>query len=642
MSALGGIYDFTGAPVQRDFLGTLECRLARLGPDGGSHYVSNSIGMVYCPFYTTAESHLETQPVVDQGLIATFDGRLDNRQSLISLLELPLTDTTDTGLALASYKKWGRDCFPRFVGDFAVALWDSQARTLVLSRDPFGVKPLFYFIDACRVIWASCIETLLHFPQVPKDINESFLALYLASETDGSTTPFRAITPVEPGHIVSIKDGRANSESFWAVDSRSKEIYYRSDRDYEEHFIQLFSDAVRACLRADRPVMAQLSGGLDSSSIVCTADAIMPRGNEHENGRTGRVSTVSFVFDKARQSDERDFIKIVEGQRQREGIHLLEDQDPILASQPDDAFISFPSPIFCFGGRLKHLLAAMNSVGARILLSGWCGDHLLAPEDPLPLELGDMFRRCKISRLIREAVQWSIIDRRSVFQLIWRAAIKPNLPGHLSCTTAPLPAWIDRKFAARTGLTEDSRATNDACVRCDMPSKSARLRAIKLGIGAIASGYVSYQTTLGCLEMRFPFLNVPLVEYLLSIPVNQLMRPAERRSIQRRSLRGVLPEAVRLRTDKRGPDEAVLLAFNRNWPYLMSLVTSSRACARGYVEQAKLHAELTRARHGYSTSIQALLRFISLEMWLRNVEHWGRSFSGTSHLTRPSSRLSEA
>ncbi len=125
MSAIGGIYNFEGAPVDDEILSTLGNGLAARGPDGGSQCKSGSIAMVYRAFHTNRESRFETQPLLSsRGDILCWDGRLDNREELISILREELDgDHTDVAIVMAAYLKWGIGFLPRIIGDFALLLW---------------------------------------------------------------------------------------------------------------------------------------------------------------------------------------------------------------------------------------------------------------------------------------------------------------------------------------------------------------------------------------------------------------------------------------------------------------------------------------------------------------------------------------
>jgi len=619
MSALGGILRFDGAPVEVGDLDLLDRGLAYLGPDGSTQILDDSVGMVFRSFHTTRESRVHPQPRQEYGCLLAFDGRFDNRDELAATVREEAQPQSDAQLLLNSYGKWGADCVSRFVGDYAFALWDSQARSLLLARDAFGVRPLYYHVDRTRIVWASNIEALLRCRDVPRDLDETYIGLYLAFEPDGSITPFKEIRAVPPGGVCTVAKGQIACRKYYDLSSHLTNICYKTDAEYEEKFRQLFTESVKARLRSDHPVMAELSGGMDSSSIVCIADKLIHDGE----GACPKLETLSFVFDRAEQADERRFIKEIECIRSAKGFHLREDDDPILATWPDPGFVSFPSSIFCFGGRIRQLLEIMNRVGARVLLSGRAGDHLLLSEERTPLELADLFRRGEMSTLVERLIQWGAAEGRSVFELLWNAAVKPNFPKRLR-SSVTVPRWINPEFARRIGLRDVIFHMRTSGSVLKSPSSESRYADVMRVLGSTSSQCPNYVTTLGCIEVRYPFLHRPFVEFLLSVPTNQLMRPGETRTLHRRALKGILPEVVRLRRDKRGPDQAVYMAINDRWARLTQQIADSKAHALGYTEASELQTELERARHGSSTNMQALLRFLSLDVWLRNLDRWTR------------------
>src|SRR6185369_15074318 len=134
MSAIGGIINFDGAPVDADLLTQMSANLQSYGPDGGGEVCRSSIGAVYRAFHTNVESRLERQPLISRtGCILAWDGRLDNREELIALLREELsTDRSDSAIVMAAYDKWGTAFPQRILGDFAFSLWDPASRTLLL------------------------------------------------------------------------------------------------------------------------------------------------------------------------------------------------------------------------------------------------------------------------------------------------------------------------------------------------------------------------------------------------------------------------------------------------------------------------------------------------------------------------------
>src|SRR5688500_16600512 len=157
MSALAGIFNRNGEPVNRTLLESLGRRLAGHGPDGGGSKETASVGMVFRAFHTDRESRLEIQPLVSKaGHLLSWDGRLDNRHELISQLRDSISrSATDLEIVMASYSTWGPDFLSHLVGDFALSLWDPFTRALLLARDAFGTRPIYYQINQQRMVWSS-------------------------------------------------------------------------------------------------------------------------------------------------------------------------------------------------------------------------------------------------------------------------------------------------------------------------------------------------------------------------------------------------------------------------------------------------------------------------------------------------------
>src|SRR5687767_9824 len=149
MSGIGGLIDFNNRPINTRILSWLSDELILRGPDSGRHLIRDSIGFCFRAFPTDLESRSEIQPFVSsQGHVLAWDGRLDNRGDLLRHFPLGLRgDTTDVALVMSSYLEWGEPFLERIIGDFALSLWAPAEETLLLARDPFGVRPLYYHGD---------------------------------------------------------------------------------------------------------------------------------------------------------------------------------------------------------------------------------------------------------------------------------------------------------------------------------------------------------------------------------------------------------------------------------------------------------------------------------------------------------------
>jgi asparagine synthase (glutamine-hydrolysing) len=617
MSALGGVYNFNGAPVEAAFLDRLASGLKSRGPDGCRSHASHSIGLVYRPFHTTRKSGSERQPsIASNGVAVCWDGRLDNRQELLEQLsEDLLGDSTDVGLVLAAYLKWGADCLPKLIGDYAIAIWDPSIRTLFLARDPFGSRPLYYQSTGGRLVWSSLLEALLDLPGASLRVSDEYVADYFAIWHDPALTPYEGISMVEPGHVVKVANGHIESHTHWKPDTAT-EVRYASDEEYEDHFRHLFREGVRCRLRTNGPVWADLSGGLDSSSIVCMADQILAEGTAEATD----LRTASYVEETAKSFEDGEFIPLMEQWRNRKGYHLRLSDYWLVFPEPEEKAIAAPSIALCNPGQHSALCREMRRCGARVLLSGLGGDQVLwNMRDPSPL-LADLAWRWQLQELHGQIGIWSPILKETYPRVLWRNVLLPLLPRRIrgACLLGEIvPPWLNPGFTRRMRIKERSVPAADP-YGFALPSQRMQ-SGMLLFIASFLSACSAAQSDQ--IDITYPFLHRPLVEFLTAIPFEQKLRPGETRSIQRRALSGLVPERVLRRKSKGGIGEFMLRGFLREGPRLKSLVTDALVCARGYVDGVRLQEELGKALHGFTGHLGMLVMTISLEMWLRSLEY---------------------
>src|SRR5260370_11674054 len=319
MSVQAGILNFDGRAADRAFLGKLSSAIEQFGPDGGSTYVDGPLGMVYRAFHTTLESRLERQPLrSSQGIVITWDGRLDNRAEVMPQVWDDLTDDrTDVAIVMAAYENWGTDCFCKLIGSWALSIWNSHDQDLLLARDYVGVRHLYYCPKNNSVIWCTNLATMVLLSDMQFTLNDEYIAGFLALWPEAHLTHYREIQAVPPGKFVRIRDAEATINSYWSFDTK-RQIRYKTDTEYEEHFCHVFRQAVRRRLRCDSPILAELSGGLDSSSIVCMADHIITKGE----AEVPRLDTTSRYDPEEPGGDERPYFTKVEEKRGRTGVHV--------------------------------------------------------------------------------------------------------------------------------------------------------------------------------------------------------------------------------------------------------------------------------------------------------------------------------
>lgn len=626
MSAFAGILNFDNErSVDPNLLIAFGNALAIHGPDGGHELAVHSIGMVFRAFQTNKHSRKEIQPHISAtGTIVCWDGRLDNREDVMEACGLNDGELTDVELVSAVHARKGTAFLKDLVGDFAVSLWDPVGRTLMLARDPIGTRPLYYCVKDSTLFWCSELLALMDFAAVGSEVNDEYVAGHLTRGVDPHLTPYKQLFAVPPGRAIVFKNEKAHSETFWTLDPKVA-IRYKTDEEYEEHFGQLFREAVRCRLRVNGPVWAQLSGGLDSSAIVSVADEIL----SNREVEATRLETVSYVYDEASSCDEREFVISVEENRGRKGYQLSDAHYPPLSTLSDDRQPSFPDFLDCFIERHDAMCAGMRHDGARVLLTGHGGDEMLGGGNPAP-GFGDLLLQARLLSLHRALNEWSHASRKSYGSLLLRDGILPVLPrrAHVALGGRPnwkLPSWFDRAFVERMHLRDRYVGLKDT-FGFKLPSARDQVVGLLSIIRFVAK--TAYRDR-GLIEVSHPYLHTPLVEFLQAIPFEQRVRPGQTKSLIRRTFGCILPPQVLYRKSKRGPDEALMRSISRQWPNLQTIFADARVCMRGYVDRDALLRALERARHGVEPYTFALIQTISLELWLRSLEKKRFSSTGT-------------
>jgi asparagine synthase (glutamine-hydrolysing) len=414
-----------------------------------------------------------------------------------------------------------------------------------------------------------------------------------------------------------VSNGQLRVRRFWGLDP-NREIRYKTDAEYEEHFRHLFREAVRCRLRVDGPVWAELSGGLDSSSIVCMADQIIKSGE----AQASRLETVSLVYDEASKSDERKYIRFVEEKIGRKGLYLREDDYRMLTPRAIGNTATIPNPINNFAEYWRALNEMMRERGACVLLSGKGGDEILSSaREPAP-ELADLLVQWRLTMLHRRLRVWSQSLKKPYLALLWHKAVVQALPRKLQavCRRGPeakILKLYDQEFVKRMKMRERLLGPPDVFFFRDTIGRSQSIRFLRI-VRELSSGYYR---ELSDAEISYPFTHRPLVEFMQAIPFDQRVRPSETRSLLRRSLRDLLPAEIANRKGKTLNTEAAFRAVAREWPGLHRTLADARVCSYGYVNSEALLVALEQARQGRDPRSLSLVFLIPLEYWLRCLEH---------------------
>jgi asparagine synthase (glutamine-hydrolysing) len=321
------------------------------------------------------------------GGVCCWDGRLDNRADLLRHTLLP-PGSADSSIALHLYQQKGVAGLRDAIGDWSLCLWDARRRALILASDYAGIRPLYYRRAGNTVYWASALSDLVRWTAA-SDLDESWAAGFVAGRVPTGRTPYAGIACVPPGHAVCISRDEVEVRQFWSV-AEIPLVHYPAPRDYEEQVFELFLEAVRNRLGATSPNCAELSGGLDSSSVVCMADRL----GKEARSEVRRLCTFSYSFDRC--PDEEFFLE-VERACEVYAFHLpLSGYPPLDAAQPSTATPAWWTP------RFRELARRMSELGSGVLLSGQLGDLVMGNTNDDTSQVTDWFARGRFLHGMRE------------------------------------------------------------------------------------------------------------------------------------------------------------------------------------------------------------------------------------------------
>lgn len=523
------------------------------GPDGIAYWNSGPVAFAHLQLCTTPESLHERQPLSSPGgeITLVWNGRIDNREDLSALLAAKgarPVDDTDPGLVLAAYLEWGEDCVQHIVGDFALALWDARHRRLWCARDYIGIRAFYYYWDGKTFLFGPDIRALLAHPLVSRKINEGMVGEYLADMiTSRDETLYIDIRRLPGGSTLTINSSGSLCIAAWWKPDLSV-LRYRTDEQYADRFRELVDQSVRAMMRSNTGFAVEMSGGLDSSTIAVSAQAVMDQnGRSPERVLTFSITTLGKAWDESEDiaaiaqhaglnsETFEPFRADLEFFRQRAAFW----RD--LPGAPNGEPMSIPTS------------AAARRHGVRVLFNGIGGDEWLQASR---VHMSDLLAAGQVRQLFGVARYiWGYEGASRHWSI--------DLTRYLLANIAP--DWVKlwkkkRRFAAETILsTQFLRRTHLADRVYPLPDRERRFfsrtqeeryRFVTGGEAARVFEINDREMASAGLELRFPFFERRLAEFLLRLPGGQRQRGSTSKWVLRNAMRERLPRQIQAKAVK--------------------------------------------------------------------------------------------
>jgi len=611
VSGLLGVWNLDGEPVARETLAAMAANIAHRGGDGLDFWIEGPAGLACHLWRITPESSFEHQPLADtHGHVLLFDGRIDNRADLIATFE-PADggeQLSDADLVLMAYRRWGRKAMAHLVGDFAIAIYVAKEQRLVLARDVVGCRPLYYWRNDRRFIFASEVKALLAHPDVQAAPNldllaDTLLLDQLPYEDDGDTF-FEDVHRVLPAHTLLVKPKAIEANRFWDFDPTAT-VRHRAYSDYVLSLRELLTRATRRRMRTSHPIAIGVSGGLDSAIVLSIANQVARKASP-----SPVLVPISYSPVTDGKSQENEFIRLIEAYCEREvkRLDMGAPGDPRWMSEA-----AWHSETPCIDDSWcaeAPLMEYARSQGGRVLLSGLWSDQYMFATGYL-VDLLKRFAWRRAFRHLREYSNWFPDTEPSYFRGRLFQEMALNLtPRMLRSLLRPLNSWragwhknrswvsrelVKRARRGRPRLKHPHYASVHARnIYQTVHAKSHHLTIDSDGLMASRFG----------LERAMPFLDRDVIAFLMAIPGDIQMRGGVPRGLLRDAVRGLVPQAIRRRRWRDEGTTSTQLEDTRSAVYRSSSLDSFESRVLGFTP-------------GDHLSNDQYLEALGLEYWVR-------------------------
>ncbi len=615
MCGICGSYDFThGERADRAAIERMNATLVHRGPDAGGIHLDGPVALAARRLSIIDLEHGDQPMTVDDGTIAVVqNGEIINHLELRAGLQrdgVRFRTGCDTEVLLHLYRRDGPEFVSQLRGMFAIALWDRRERTLLLARDRFGIKPLYYELAGGRVNFASELKALLAQPSFSREVDPEALHAYLAfNSIPAPLTIFRAARKLAPGHTLLCSPGAGVRITRFArpAPAAADRLRRESEEQLAAELRERLRESVRAHLLADVPVGVLLSGGVDSSVLTALAAEVSET----------RISTFSIGF-RERSFNELELAREVARRYGTDHHELV--VSPQIADLLPRLVAAFDEPFADSSAVPTFLVSQLAAEHVKVVLSGEGGDELFGgyetyAADLLALRVGPLAARFGplVQRLPSSSGRVSFDYRAKRFV---RAAALPPLERHHGWKeifsseqreSLLAPAWR----AAEPDPLDPWRARFAETAGAPL---LARLQDVDLGIYLPDDLLVKTDrmSMAHSLEARVPYLDPVVAELALALPTSLKVRGMSKKRLLRKAAEPLIPASIS-RARKRGfsiPAAAWLRGELE--PLARELLAPERTRRQGYFEPAtvtQLLDDHVARRHDFSRQLWGLMCF---------------------------------
>ena len=627
MCGIAGILDLHGhRPPQRGELEAMISRLHHRGPDGRGVYAEGPAGLAHARL-SIIDLEGGAQPIhnEDRSVWVVFNGEIFNYLELRAELEAQghrFYTHSDTEVIVHLYEQHGDAFVSRLNGQFAMALWDARAERLLLARDRTGIRPLFYAYAGGRLVYASEAKALFACPEVPRRLDVQALGETFTYWSPLSPrSAFDGVLSLPPGHVMTVDAQGSHVQRYWDWTFPAAPLAHaRSEQDCADELRELLIDAVRLQLRADVPVGAYLSGGLDSSIITSLI--------HHYTDTPLRSFSVTFEDDEFDESRHQQALAAWLGTRHT-AFHCK--RSDIAAAFPRVVQHAEAPVLRTAPAPLMLLAQQVRESGYKVVLTGEGADEVFGGYD--------LYKEAKVRRFMarepESAWRARILDRLYPYLQHSPAAARGfaqrffsegrehlHHPGyaHLPRWTTTRRAWqffsadVLDQLGGWDPLQRIEPTLPEGIGRWEPLAQDQYVEAHTLLSGYLLSSQGDRMAMAASIEARFPFLDHRVIEFANRLPAGYKLRGLVEKHILKKSVTGLLPESIRQRTKQpyRAPDSQSFFVEGRPVDYVDDLLSPARIADAGYFEPRAVGKLFEKCRAGRAIGFADNMAFVGI------------------------------
>jgi asparagine synthase (glutamine-hydrolysing) len=628
MCGFVGIVGLNGVHVDARVIEAMAAAQRHRGPDDEGIYVSDHVGLGFRRLAILDLSTAAHQPMFsrDGQLVLVYNGEIYNYIELRQELEAlghRFDSSGDTEVLLHSYQQWGSDCLHRLNGMWAFLIYDIRRKRIFGSRDRFGKKPLYYYRTRDLIVFGSEIKAILASGYYCGGTNwrkaASFLLHCDLDHSDGSDeTLYSGITQVSAGTGFELDlQGYFTERRFWSLDnvSAADGLRITNINDAAESFYHIFEDSLRIRLRSDVPVGVLLSGGLDSTAMLCTTAKILKTGGA-SNEPLWALSYQDNAYDES--------LYIEDTVRQVEPRHIRWSANPVALWNELEQFLWHQDePVHSMSALVTFELSRIASQnGIKVLLNGGGADESLAGYHSF---FPNYWYHLVQNNLFADA--WREISAYAMAHggTPWRLCLEPLYYGFRSNLNNVVPGFegFARWFRKRR-LGRDSWFSYDLLKSFRIheqeykePTLGAALqRSVEDSPLPLYLRFEDRNSMAHSIEERMPFLDHRLVSFAFQLQAEFKMRGPWNKYILRQAMRGRIPESVRGRIDKMGfPVSTKKWFAGCLYAPIQDMLSSHEVRERGIYNMDVIRQDLELHREGKTDISGKLFNLVQFELW---------------------------